>query len=77
MVNDSTNSQILKQEKRAIELLAHKTHTAIPKVQEIFLIEYAKLAVGAHFKSFLPLLTNRHVRAILDKQMRETTGKGT
>jgi hypothetical protein len=76
MVNNSTDSQILTQERRAIELLARKTHTAITKVQEIFLIEYEKLAVGAHIKSFLPLLTNNRVKAILDKQMRDTTAKG-
>jgi hypothetical protein len=66
MINDSMDSQILAQEQWAIELLARETHTAVAKVQEIFLIEYAKLAVGAHIKSFLPLLTSNRVRGILD-----------
>jgi hypothetical protein len=57
--------QLLVQEQWAIELLARETHTAIAKVQDIFLIEYAKIAPHAHIKSFLPLLTSNRVRAIL------------
>jgi hypothetical protein len=68
MINDSMNSRILAREERAIERLAHETHTAIAKVQEIFLIEYEKLSVGAHIKSFLPLLAGNSVRVILDRQ---------
>jgi hypothetical protein len=68
MINDSMDSKILAQEQHAIERLAHETHTAITKVQEIFLIEYEKLSVGAHIKSFLPLLAGNSVRAILDRQ---------
>lgn len=62
------DAQILSQEKRAIELLASETHTAIAKVQEVFLIEYKKLAVNARVKSYLPLLTRKSVRLILDAQ---------
>ncbi len=68
MINDSMDSKILAQEERAIGRLAHETHTAIAIVQEIFLIEYEKLSVGAHIKSFLPLLAGNSVRAILNKQ---------
>lgn len=68
MINDSMGSPILVQEERAIERLAHETHTAVAKVQEIFLIEYEKLSVGAHIKSFLPVLAGNSVRAILDRQ---------
>jgi hypothetical protein len=65
MTNDSMDAQILVQEQWAIELLARETHTAIAKVQEIFLSEYAKIAPDAHITSFLPLLTSNRVRAIL------------
>ena len=65
-MNDSIEDQILSQERRAIESLACETHTAIAKVQETFLIEYEKLAVNARVKSYLPLLTRKNVRAILD-----------
>jgi hypothetical protein len=65
MINDSMDAQILAQEQWAIELLARETNTAIAKVQEIFLSEYAKIAPDAHVKSFLPLLTSNRVRAIL------------
>ncbi len=68
MIKDSMDSQIIKQEQSAIELLARKTHTAIAKVQAIFVIEYAKLAMGAQIRSFLPLLASRRVKAILDEQ---------
>jgi hypothetical protein len=65
MTDDAMDSQILAQERWAIELLARETDTPIAKVQEIFLIEYAKIAPHAHIKSFLPLLTSNRVRAIL------------
>ena len=67
MINESMDLQIIKQEQWAIELLARKTHTAIAKVQELFVIEYAKLAMDAQIRSYLPLLTTRRVKAILDK----------
>jgi hypothetical protein len=68
MINDSMDAQLLSQEQRAIEALARDTHTAVAKVQEIFLIEYRKLAVHAHVKSYLPLLTSNSVRVILGTQ---------
>jgi hypothetical protein len=68
MIDDTMDSQILAQEEWAIKLLAHETHTEIVKVKEIFLIEYAKLAAGAHIKSFLPVLTRKAVRGVLDTQ---------
>jgi hypothetical protein len=51
----------------AIARLARDTHTAIAKVQEIFLAEYEKLAPSARIKAFLPLLTGKRVRALLRK----------
>ncbi|MGO9930728.1 MAG: hypothetical protein ACLPV8_02800 [Steroidobacteraceae bacterium] len=65
MINDSMDAQILSQEQWAIEALARDTHTAVAKVQEIFLIEYRKLAAHAHVKSYLPLLASNSVRVIL------------
>ena len=71
MINDSIDSEILSQEQWAIELLSRETHTAIAKVQDVFLTEYKKLAVNAHIKSYLPLLTSNSVRVILDAQNAE------
>ena len=68
MNDDSMDSQILTHEQRAIELLARETHTSIATVQEIFLIEHAKLSVGARIQSYLPVLTGNHVRVILDER---------
>ena len=68
MINDPIDSQILTQEQQAIELLARETHTAISKVQETFLSEYAKIAPDAHIKAFLPLLISHRVRAILGEE---------
>jgi len=64
-MDESIDSQILSQEQWAIELLARETHTALGKVQEVFLAEYKKLAAHAHIKSYLPLLACNSVREIL------------
>ncbi len=68
MIDDSMDSRILTHEERAIELLARETHTSIAKVQEIYLVEHAKLAVGARIQSYLPVLTGNRVRVILDER---------
>ncbi len=65
-MDKSTDSQILAQEQWTIELLARETQTSIPKVQELFLVEYARLTAGARIQSFVPLLTSNRVRDILD-----------
>jgi len=65
---DLLNAQLLEQEHWAIELLARETHATIPRVQELFLEEYTKLAERAHIKAFLPLLTGNRVRVILSEQ---------
>jgi hypothetical protein len=62
MINDSTDSQILAQERFTIEMLSRATHTAITKVQEIFLVEYGELATHTHITAFLPLLASNRVR---------------
>lgn len=62
---DATDLQILAREQRAIELLAREAHTSIPKVQELFLLVYAKLTARARIQSFVPLLTSRCVRGLL------------
>jgi hypothetical protein len=64
--NDSMDAQILSQEQWAIELLARETHTEISAVQEVFLVEYKRLAEHAHIKSYLPLLACNSVRGILE-----------
>jgi hypothetical protein len=64
--NDSTDAGILLQEQWAIEGLARETRTAIATVQELFLVEYKKLAVHAHVTSYLPLLACNSVRTILE-----------
>jgi hypothetical protein len=71
MTNNATDSQLLSQEEWSIALLARETHTELAKVQQIFLIEYRKLAANAHITSFLSLLTCNRVRAILDAQNTE------
>ena len=68
MIDDSMDSQILTHEQHAIELLARETHTSLAKVQEIFLVEHAKLAVGARIQSYVPVLTGNRVRVILDER---------
>jgi hypothetical protein len=65
MKNDATDAQILVQEQQAIELLARETHTAIPIVQDLFLVEYTRLRAGARIQSFIPVLTSSCVRGLL------------
>ena len=67
-VHESVDAQLLLEEQWAIELLARETHTALEKVQEVFLVEYKKLASHAHIKSYLPLLTCNTVRGILESK---------
>jgi hypothetical protein len=74
MINDSLDVQILSQEQWSIELLSRETDTAIAKVQEMFLAEYKKLAMNAHIKSYLPLLTCHSVRVLLDAQNAASDG---
>ena len=62
---DTPDALILVQEHRAIEHLAHETHTSVAEVQQVFLSEYAKLSSDAHVRSFLPLLVVNRVRAML------------
>jgi hypothetical protein len=62
---DSADARILSQEQHVIELLARETHTEIAAVQEVFLVEYKKLAAHAHITAYLPLLTSHRVREIL------------
>jgi hypothetical protein len=66
----STDTQLLLHEQWAIELLARETNTSIAKVQEVFLGEYARIALKAHVTAFLPLLTCKRVRATLGKGTR-------
>ena len=71
MNQTSIPADLLDKEQWSIELLARETDTAIAKVQEMFLAEYAKLAQNAHVKSFLSLLTANQVRCLLDAEKAE------
>ena len=64
-MDESADSKILSQEQWSIELLARETHAPIEKVQEVFLVEYKKLAAHAHIRSYLPLLACNSARGIL------------
>jgi hypothetical protein len=66
MTYDTADSPLLANEAWSLEHLARETHTEISEAQQIFLLEYKKLAANAHIKSFLPLLTCHGVRMILD-----------
>jgi hypothetical protein len=68
MLEPSLETRLLAEEQPTIEMLARESHTAIEKVQEVFLLEYAKIAAGAHITAFLPLLACNRVRAALRAQ---------
>jgi YD repeat-containing protein len=46
----------------AVEFLARKTHLPVGDVEQLYVSEMAKLAVGAHIKSFLSIFAIRNVR---------------
>jgi hypothetical protein len=73
MINDSTDAQVLAQERRTLELLARETHTPMARVQAALLSEYNRLSVNARVRSFLPLLARNSTRVILvaEKASRE------
>jgi hypothetical protein len=72
MTDDSTQNQILVQEQWAIEVLARETQTEIGKVQTLFVAEFSRLSAVARIQSFVPLLTARIVREILEAQNAST-----
>ncbi|MDP9083378.1 MAG: DUF3562 domain-containing protein [Pseudomonadota bacterium] len=48
-----------------VELLARETAMPIETVNEIYDIEHAKLEQTARIKTYIPLLTRRHVKEVL------------
>jgi hypothetical protein len=76
IINDPIDAEILSRERWTIELLARETRTAVAKVQQVFLIEYKKLALHAHVKSYLSLLASSSVRVILGAQKAEKAATG-
>jgi hypothetical protein len=48
-----------------IEMLARETDTPFEIVQEIYVTEREKLERTARIKTFVPVLTHRHVKALL------------
>jgi uncharacterized protein DUF3562 len=61
----SGNSQDLSSRESDIERLARETDTPVDIVHELYTIEHAKLDRVARIKTYVPLLTRRHVKALL------------
>lgn len=53
---------------RDIEALAREAHVPVEDVTQIYAHEWAALAARARITGFLPILTTRKVRAILQKR---------
>jgi hypothetical protein len=53
---------------RDIEALAREAHVPVEEVTQLYAYEWAALAARARITSFLPILTTRKVRAILQKR---------
>ena len=48
-----------------IELLARETDSPVKLVESIYIAERAKLERSARIKTYVPVLTHRHVKQIL------------
>jgi hypothetical protein len=48
-----------------IELLARETDSPLPLVEKIYTAERAKLEKSARIKTYVPVLTHRHVKQLL------------
>lgn len=59
-------------QERAVEFLAQESHVSIDDVARLYENELAKLAVGAHTTSYLPIFAIRKVREMLHQH---STGK--
>jgi hypothetical protein len=53
-----------------IELLAQETHVPRALVERLYSRERAKLERTARIKTYVPVLTHRHVKALLKEQLR-------
>ncbi len=49
----------------AVAFLARETHLSVGDVEQLYVTEMAKLAYGAHVKSFLSIFAIRNVRKLL------------
>jgi hypothetical protein len=68
MNEPAMNSYDLASRKSEIELLARETDMPVDIVDEIYNTEHAKLDRVARIKTFVPLLTRRHVKELLQTQ---------
>ena len=48
-----------------IELLARETDSPVTLVEKIYIAERAKLEKSARIKTYVPVLTHRHVKQLL------------
>jgi hypothetical protein len=64
-MRDSLKSNGETQQHRLVQTLAHETDTPIEDVQQLYLIEHAKLEMAARVKTFIPVLASRRVKMIL------------
>lgn len=60
-IKHSTHSD----EDPAVELLAREWHLPVGDVEQLYVDEMARLAVGAHIESFLSILAIHNVRELL------------
>jgi Protein of unknown function (DUF3562) len=68
MSDQAMNPQALANQESDIELLARETDMPVEIVHEIYSIEHAKLEQVARIKTYVPVLTRRRVKALLQTQ---------
>jgi hypothetical protein len=65
MSDQAMNGQGLESQESDIENLARETDMPVEIVHEIYSIEHAKLEQGARIKTYVPVLTRRRVKDLL------------
>jgi hypothetical protein len=65
MNDDTKNSNDVTSREAEVELLARETDMPIDTVNEIYDAEHAKLDQTARIKTYVPVLTRRHVKEVL------------
>jgi hypothetical protein len=61
----NTEHSTLSDQDLAVEFLAREAHLPVGDVEPLYVKEMAKLALGAHIKSFLSIFAIRNVRKLL------------
>lgn len=76
MDNEQRNPHGLGRERRAIEMLARESDVPFETVEEIYIVESAKLECVARIQTYVPVLAARRVKMRLRSRATNGTDAG-